>query len=78
MPTRKISEREKLTTYARTASDDELATALEIFQIESRVRTAAKAASKKPAGRKAETVPTVQRVPGPPNPPKPTNDNPQG
>lgn len=53
MPTRKISEREKLTTYARTASDDELAQALEIFQIESRVRTAAKATVKKPAGNKA-------------------------
>lgn len=52
MPTRKISEREKLTTYARTATDDELATALEIFQIESRVRTAAKAAGKKPAANK--------------------------
>lgn len=53
MPSRKISEREKLTTYARTASEDELATALEIFQIESRVRAASKTANKKPAGNKA-------------------------
>lgn len=58
MPTRKISEREKLTTYARTASDDELATALEIFQIETRVRASAKAANKKPAGnKKADKAP---------------------
>ena len=52
MPNRKISEREKLTTYARTATEEELATALEIFQIESRVRASAKTAGKKPAANK--------------------------
>ena len=42
MPTRKISEREKLTIFARTATDDELASALEILQVEARVRAASK------------------------------------
>lgn len=63
MPTRKITERERLTIFARTASDDELAQALEILTVESRVRGRAgkQTASKKP--RRAETVPTVQRAP---------------
>jgi hypothetical protein len=44
MPTCKVSEREKLTIFARTATDDELEEAYEIFGIERRVR----AANKKP------------------------------
>lgn len=61
MPTRKVSERERLTMYARQATDAELDTAFEILSIERRVRaagkskpvngtgTAKKSASKKPA-----------------------------
>ena len=53
MPTRKITEREKLTIFARTATDDELAQALEILQVESRVRAASKStANRKPVIRK--------------------------
>lgn len=46
MPTRKVSDRERLTIFARTASDDELDQALEILQVEARIR---KAATKRPA-----------------------------
>lgn len=75
MPSRKISEREKLTTYARTASEDELAQALEIFQIESRVRTAAKATVKKPAGNK---VTKAEKAPKDPASNAEPTDGPQG
>lgn len=73
MPTRKITERERLTIFARTASDDELAQALEILTVESRVRgragkQPADKADKKPRARKEPTA-----VPGPPNPPKPAD-----
>lgn len=61
MPTRKVSEREKLTIFARSASDDELAQALEILQVESRVR----AASKRPP-----TPRTRKPASTPPLPPK--------
>ena len=64
MPSRKITERERLTLYARTASDDELDQALEILRIEERVRRARKPAAnkpkpatKKPAGVPAPTPP---------------------
>lgn len=64
MPTRKISERERLTLYARQASDDELDQALEILRVEQRARavpkakpaTAKKAASKKAAGPAPDTA----------------------
>lgn len=72
MPTRKITEREKLTIFARTASDDELAQALEILTVESRVRGRAAKPVRKVSSRKPAAVP------GPPNPPKPANDQPQG
>lgn len=75
MPTRKVSERERLTIYARTASDEQLEEALEILNIEIRIRKGGgrKVASKKAATKKPATVP-----PGPPNPPKPATDQPQG
>lgn len=74
MPTRKVSERERLTMYARQASDDELETALEILRVEQRARTM------KPTARKTEKAAGNKKavVPGPPNPPKPANDNPVG
>lgn len=56
MPTRKISERERLTLYARQATDEQLEEALEILRIEVRARAASKprtaAASKKAASKK--------------------------
>lgn len=73
MPTRKISEREKLTMYARSAGDDELDEAIEILSIEKRVRGMKKPVANTRQRNRAKDVP-----PGPPNPPKPTNDNPQG
>lgn len=76
MPTRKISERERLTMYARSASDDELDEALEILTVERRVRNAKKPTTNpKPRTR---PVAKAEKVPGPPNPPKPDNDNPVG
>lgn len=72
MPTRKISEREKLTIFARTASDDELEAALEILRIEASVRKQAKQPTRTTTTRKPRVAP------GPPNPPKPDNDNPVG
>ena len=77
MPSRKITERERLTLYARQASDDELDQALEILRIEARIRAGQKGTANKPkkaASRKVEN----NTPPGPPNPPKPANDNPQG
>lgn len=73
MPTRKISDRERLTLWARGATDDEIAEAEEIIRVEKAARKATKLGPN-PGPRKART----QRVPGPPNPPKPDNDNPQG
>lgn len=60
MPTRKVTERERLTLYARQATDEQLEEALEILRIEARIRAGQKgtansaskpkkAASKKPA-----------------------------
>lgn len=70
MPTRKISEREKLTIFARTASDDELASALEILQVEQRVR----AASKQPTRQTNKRRPAAAS----PNSPPKTADDSQG
>lgn len=52
MPTRKISDREKLTLFARSASDTELDEAFEILAIERRVR----AAGKKPTTTRTRTA----------------------
>lgn len=74
MPTRKISEREKLTMWAREASDEALDTALEILSIEKRIRS-----GKKPTANTGTRKRTRRETPpGPPNPPKPDNDQPQG
>ena len=56
MPTRKISERERLTLYARQATNEQLEEALEILRIEARVRSGGGrkvAAKKKPAAPKS-------------------------
>ena len=74
MPTRKITERERLTLYARQATDDQLTEALEILNIEVRIRKGSKGG---PAPKKAATRKPAA-APGPPNPPKPANDIPQG
>lgn len=63
MPTRKVSDRERLTIFARTASDDELAQALEILQVEARIRKA----GAKPAAKKAATKRPAAAPPPPPD-----------
>lgn len=63
MPTRKISERERLTIYARTATDEQLDEAIEILAIEARIRkgkkptASPKRASKKPAAAGPQALP---------------------
>lgn len=61
MPTRKVSDRERLTVWARTADDTQLDTAEEIIRAEKSARKAVKGG---PAPRRAkvERVPTVQRA----------------
>jgi hypothetical protein len=76
MPTRKMSDLEKLLLFAREATDDELQQALDIINIERRIR-----AGKRPTAnpRKPRAASKPKEVPpGPPNPPKPDRDNPQG
>lgn len=72
MPTRKVSEREKLTIFARTATDEELDQAFEILSIERRIRTGAKAK----VGQKPARTRNRQPAPGPDA--KPDDGNPQG
>lgn len=66
MPTRKVSERERLTIYARTATDDQLAEAMEILSIEARIRKGGqKAAPKKaPTKRKPAESPASSKPGG--------------
>lgn len=64
MPTRKITERERLTLWARQCSDDELAEATEILRIEQRARLASKAKQ-----------PTRTRSAKPAEPHKPADTN---
>ena len=71
MPTRKVSERERLTLYARQATDEQLEEALEIISIERRIRAgsrpkaapatkkAVKGASKRPAAKPADQPPAA-------------------
>lgn len=61
MPTRKVSERERLTLYARQATDDQLEEATEILRIEQRARAATKPkkAAPKPATPKPANKPTA-------------------
>ena len=60
MPTRKVTERERLTIFARTASDDELEQALEILRVEAQVRRATKQPAKKAAAAKKSTPPPAK------------------
>ena len=69
MPTRKLSEREKLTMFARTATDEQLDQAYEIIDIERRIR--------RNAGVKAKVVKKATK-PTPLTPPKQAEDNSQG
>lgn len=57
MPTRKVSERERLTLYARQATDDQLTEALEILRIEQRARAASKPKKAATTVRKPSTSP---------------------
>lgn len=71
MPTRKVSDRERLTIFARTATDDELEAALEILRVEAQVRKATKQPAKKTATKKPEKAVLPTKTEG-------DNDNPQG
>ena len=69
MPTRKVSERERLMTYARSASDDDLEQAFEILSVERRIRTGGKKAGQQTTKRSTKKPAST--------PPPPTSDTQQ-